>query len=113
MTLPGGEIETGCQFLDSIDHRRPYQDGAIGTLLNTGSIIVGENIQYLGLHPEVRAQFQPAAAAGAVGVRLREVSPTAERVLARRGRGLSPAMANLLRRVFETTAAERRKEWDR
>lgn len=112
VTLPGGEIETGCQFLGSIigDHTKT----AIGTLLNTGSIIgVGCNIFGAGFPPKYVPSFSWGGGQGLSEYAFEKFLPTAERVLARRGRRLSPAMANLLRRVFETTAAERRKEWDR
>ncbi len=105
-TVGGREIDTGCTFLGSTigDHTKT----AIGTLLNTGSVIgVGCNVFGSGFPPKYVPSFSWGGGQGLSEYAFEKFLETAQRVVGRRGKTLGPAEQALLRHVFEQTRAER------
>ena len=104
--VSGGLVDSGQMFLGLFmgDHSK----SGIGTVFNAGtSVGACCNIYGEGYPPKGLPSFTWGGAAGFVEHGLGEALETARRVMARRGRVLDDRAGNVLRMVFEVTAAER------
>lgn len=96
-----GMIKVGC-FLG--DHVKT----GIGTVLNTGTVIgAGSNVFGGLMPPTVVPPFSWGAGADLRDHRLEKFLETAERVMARRGRSLTPGVTDILRTAWKETAGRR------
>lgn len=96
-----GLIKVGC-FLG--DHVKT----GIGTILNTGTLIgAGSNVFGGIMPPTVVPPFSWGTGADLRDHRLEKFLETAERVMARRGRSLTPGVTEILRTAWKETAGRR------
>jgi UDP-N-acetylglucosamine diphosphorylase/glucosamine-1-phosphate N-acetyltransferase len=95
----GGEvIDTGSLFVGAVigDHTKT----AIGTRLNTGSVIgVFVNVVASGFPPKAISSFSWGTETGFTAYEVERAVETARRVMSRRGTELTPAMEALIRRA--------------
>lgn len=108
VTINGREIDSGELFVGSTvgDHSK----SGINCMFNTGTVIgVGCNLYGADFPPKYVPSFCWGGAAGMVEHEFDKFIVTAERVMARRDRELTSAMRQMLQKVFEDSAAERRE----
>ncbi len=101
-----GFVKTGLQFCGLFmgDHSKC----GINTMFNTGTVIgASANIFGGGFPRKYIPSFSWGGASGMITYKLDKALETAERVMARRGKKLSEADKEILKSVFEETAAYR------
>ncbi|MCB9849481.1 MAG: GlmU family protein [Phycisphaerales bacterium] len=106
VTIDGRQVDSGSLFVGSTigDHSKC----GINTMLNTGTVIgVGCNVYGADFPPKYIPSYCWGGGGGFVTHELAKFLETAERVMARRDRKLTPAVRAMLSRVFELTAHER------
>jgi len=102
-------VDTGRMFLGSIigDHTKT----GINTTLNTGSVIgIMVNIFGSRLPPKYIPPFCWVSETGLQEYRLKKAIDVANRVMKRRGKEVTPALAKLFSTIFIQTKSERRTE---
>lgn len=107
VTVGDKEIDTGSQFVGCTigDHSKT----GINSMLNTGTVIgLGCNLYGAGFPPKYVPSFSWGGAEGLVEYRIDKFIQVAKRVMARRGIELDPEEEDLLRKIHEMTADERR-----
>lgn len=108
VTIDGKQIDSGSMFVGSTvgDHSKT----GINTMLNTGTVIgVGCNVYGADFPPKYVPSFCWGGAAGMVEHELPKFIDTAQRVMGRRDRELTPAHRKMLEKVHRDTADERKK----
>jgi UDP-N-acetylglucosamine diphosphorylase/glucosamine-1-phosphate N-acetyltransferase len=108
VTINSREIDSGELFVGSTvgDHSK----SGINSMFNTGTVVgVGCNLYGADFPPKYVPSFCWGGASGMVEHDFEKFVVTAERVMARRDRKLTPAARTMLQRVFEDSAAERRE----
>ncbi len=106
VAIDGKQVDSGSMFVGSTvgDHSK----AGINTMLNTGTVIgVGCNLYGGDFPPKYVPSFCWGGAAGFVAHELDKFLATAERVMARRDRQLTPAHRAMLTKVFELTKTQR------
>jgi UDP-N-acetylglucosamine diphosphorylase/glucosamine-1-phosphate N-acetyltransferase len=106
-TINGQQIDTGSLFVGTTagDHSK----SGINSMFNTGTVIgTGCNCFGAGFPPKYIPSFAWGGAEGFVEHGFDRFLVTAERVMGRRDRPLTPAHRRMLKTVFELTADERR-----
>jgi UDP-N-acetylglucosamine diphosphorylase/glucosamine-1-phosphate N-acetyltransferase len=107
VTIDGNPVDSGSLFVGAIigDHSKT----GINTMLNTGTVIgVGCNVYGADFPPKCVPSFCWGGAGGLVEHDLAKCLSTAEKVMRRRDRTLTPAGRAMLETVFKMTADERR-----
>ncbi len=106
VTLNGRAIDTGQLFMGSTvgDHTK----FGINTMTNSGTVIgVGCNLFGANYPPKYIPSFCWGGAAGFIEHEFSKFIVTAQRVMARRNRELTPAYRRMMETVFKQTAEER------
>ena len=107
VTINGKTVDSGSMFVGSTigDHTKI----GINTMINTGTVIgVGCNVYGADFPPKYVPSFCWGGAAGFVEHKTDKFLSTAEKVMGRRKREMTPAHKDMLEKVFELTAAERK-----
>ena len=107
VVVNGETIDTGSQFVGCTigDHSKT----GINCMLNTGTVIgLGCNLYGAGLPPNYVPSFSWGGAEGLMEYRIEKFIQVARRVMARRDIELGPEEEELLRKIHEMTADERR-----
>lgn len=108
--VSGDVIDTGSLFVGLImgDHSK----SGINTMFNTGTVVgVCCNIFGADFPPKFVPSFSWGGSEGLTEHDVEKAIETAQAVMARRDRELTPAGEKVLRHVFELTAAEREKTY--
>jgi UDP-N-acetylglucosamine diphosphorylase/glucosamine-1-phosphate N-acetyltransferase len=108
VAIEGKEVDSGSLFVGLLmgDHAK----SGINTMFNTGTVVgVGCNVYGGDFPPKDIPSFTWGGAKGLVEYEFDKFCLTAERVMARRDRKLTPAQREMLRHVFEATAERRAK----
>ena len=107
VTINGKEIDTGSQFVGCTigDHSKT----GINSMLNTGTVVgLGCNLYGADFPPKYVPSFSWGGAEGLIEYRIDKFIQVAKRVMARRSIDLGPEEEQLLRKIHEMTAHERR-----
>jgi UDP-N-acetylglucosamine diphosphorylase/glucosamine-1-phosphate N-acetyltransferase len=105
--INGKPVDTGSMFVGSTvgDHSK----SGINSMFNTGTVVgVGCNIYGANFPPKYIPSFCWGGSGGFVEHKLDKFLSTAEKVMARRKRELTPAGRKMLETVFKATAEERK-----
>ena len=96
-----GMLKVGCFIGDHVKT-------GIGTILNTGTVVgAGSNVFGGLMPPTVVPPFSWGAGSDLRDHRLEKFLETTQKVMARRGRGLTPGMDRILRTAWRETAGRR------
>jgi UDP-N-acetylglucosamine diphosphorylase/glucosamine-1-phosphate N-acetyltransferase len=104
--VDGETVDSGSLFVGLMmgDHSKT----GINSMFNTGTVVgFACNVYGSGFPDKFVPSFSWGGAEGLVEFRIDKMLETAERMMARRKRELTPAQERLIRTVFELTAAER------
>ncbi len=106
MRIRNKVVDTGCMFLGAVigDHTKT----GINTILNTGSVI-GIMVNIFGSHlpPKYIPSFCWASEAGLKEYRFDKAVEVANRVMMRRAKEVTPALAKLFETIYTQTEKER------
>lgn len=97
---PGGEVDTGHMKVGCFlgDHAKT----AIGTLINTGTVVGAGSNLFGGMPPRRVRPFAWGSAADAPAFRLEDFLTVADRAMARRGEAMTPGVRGVLERLWTT-----------